>query len=73
VDELYLAALSRFPTESERNVLLRGAFGAERPRAGGGVEEVRAGRDVTEIERRRAATEDILWVLLNSKEFLYNH
>jgi hypothetical protein len=53
VDELYLAALSRFPTAKERELVLQ-VF-------------AEAGAD------RRAAIEDVLWVLLNSKEFLYNH
>ncbi len=53
LDELYLAALARFPTAGERAVLLE-AFTA--PSAD-----------------RRAATEDVLWTLLNAKEFLYNH
>lgn len=53
IDELYLGALSRFPTPRER-VLMMEAFTA--PDAD-----------------RRSATEDVLWALLNSKEFLYNH
>lgn len=53
IDELYLAAVARLPTDRERAVL-REAFAAP-------------GTD------RRAAAEDVLWVLLNSKEFLYNH
>jgi hypothetical protein len=53
VDELYLAALARFPTTKERELMLAG-FSSP-------------GAD------RRAATEDVLWTLLNSKEFLYNH
>lgn len=50
VDELFLAALSRFPTAAERE-RLAGAF---------------ADGD------RRAAAEDVLWAVVNSKEFLYN-
>lgn len=52
IDDLYLAALCRFPTDDERQ-LMRSAFAP--------------GSD------RRAAIEDILWSLLNTKEFLYNH
>ena len=73
VDELYLATLSRFPSDSERKVLQRVSFGKREPHL--------AERDGTEastpahdpVAARRAAAEDILWVLLNSKEFLYNH
>ena len=73
VDELYLATLSRFPSDSERKVLQRVSFGKREPRL--------AERDGSEpstptmdpVAARRAAAEDILWVLLNSKEFLYNH
>ena len=51
--ELYLATLSRLPTETERPL----------------IEETFAvhGSD------RQAAVEDLLWALLNTKEFLYNH
>jgi hypothetical protein len=53
VRELYLAALSRPPTEKELGVATA-AF---------------AGKDVA----RQAATEDVLWALLNSPEFVFNH
>jgi hypothetical protein len=49
LDEFYLAALSRRPTEAESRKLL--AY-------------------VDEAKDRRAAWEDVLWALLNSKEFL---
>jgi hypothetical protein len=49
LEELYLAALSRRPTDAESKKLL--AY-------------VKAAKD------RRAAWEDVLWALLNSKEFL---
>ncbi len=52
-DEIYLATLSRFPTDEERQ-LMKTAFSA----ASG---------------NRRVAVEDILWSVLNTKEFLYNH
>jgi len=51
VEELYLATLSRLPTEEERRLSL-GEF---------------------ERSDRRRASEDILWALINSKEFLDNH
>jgi hypothetical protein len=51
VEEVYLAALSRFPTAEEKNVVL------------------------AEVKKRdlRRALEDLLWTLLNSREFLFNH
>lgn len=53
IGELYLAALSRYPTTEEETLMLE-AF-------------TLAGSD------RRSASEDILWALLNSKEFVFNH
>jgi hypothetical protein len=53
VDELYLATLSRYPTEQERSVMLR-VF-------------TDAGQD------RQGAVEDVLWALLNTRSFVYNH
>jgi len=52
VDELYLAALDRFPMPEESR---------------------RAVEALTPAARRRQAAEDLLWVLLNTKEFVYNH
>ncbi len=49
VEELYLAALSRFPTDREADA---------------------ASSFVTRANDRRAALEDLLWGLVNSKEFL---
>lgn len=53
IDELYLAALARFPTDDERQLTRTHLAGNP--------------------QSRRTAAEDILWALLNSKEFLYNH
>jgi hypothetical protein len=50
IDELFLGALGRRPTDAERAKML----------------EAFADGD------RRAAVEDVMWALLNSKEFLYN-
>jgi hypothetical protein len=52
VDELYLAALSRFPTPEESRTALAAFTAAPEP---------------------QRAAEDLLWALLNSKEFLFNH
>lgn len=56
-DELYLTTLSRRPTPAERQVLAAAFEG---------------GRGGTAADRRQAI-EDVLWTLLNSKEFLYCH
>jgi hypothetical protein len=51
VEELYLAALARYPTAEERQV----------------VAEMLKGREPKRV------LEDLLWSLLNSREFLFNH
>lgn len=53
VEQLYLTALSRRPSEDELRLMLQ-TF--EQP----GVS-------------RRVAVEDVMWTLLNTKEFLFNH
>lgn len=52
VEELYFAALSRPPSDKEKQAWLS-HFG--------------------QSENRRAAVEDLGWVLINSKEFLFRH
>jgi len=53
VDEIYLAALSRFPSEEERKRLLE-YLGARK-------------------SARAQAVQDVVWAVLNSREFLFNH
>lgn len=53
IEELYLAALSRHPTEEELSKVL--AYFADQPTA------------------RRQSAEDLLWALMNTKEFVFNH
>ena len=52
VEDLYLAALSRLPTDVERN---------------------RAASYIAEATDKPKALEDVLWALLNSREFSFNH
>jgi len=54
VQQAFLCALSRTPTQEEREQLL----------------EV---LDATSTEERRAAIEDLLWSLLTSQEFMFQH
>jgi hypothetical protein len=61
VDYLYLASLSRHPTDSERRSLLDALASAGREKI--------AGVD----DPRRAALIDFSWALLTSKEFMFNH
>lgn len=56
VEELYLATLSRFPSDDERRAMIE-AFTTSTSTAAD----------------RRAAIEDVLWTLLNTKEFVFNH
>jgi hypothetical protein len=53
VEELFLATLSRYPTEQERQALVQRLDSAP--------------------PKRRQVAEDILWALINHKEFLFQH
>jgi hypothetical protein len=63
LDQLYLSALSRFPSEAERQEAMA-RLGAAR--------QVKGTPDFVR-EARRQAMEDMAWALLTSKEFLFNH
>lgn len=52
IEELYLAAVTRWPTPSEKRTALNLLVGAK---------------------DRRQAAEDLLWALINTKEFCFNH
>ena len=66
VAELYLHALSRHPTGSELEVALA-HIERKKLRAGSGPTSTLPGQAVKE------AYEDIIWVVVNTKEFLFNH
>lgn len=53
IDEIYLAALSRLPSEEEKQKLT--AYLAKEPK------------------NRNQAVQDVVWAILNTKEFLFNH
>ena len=61
VDYLYLASLSRHPTDSERSALVSALAAAEQQKTAG------------EQDPRRAALIDMSWSLLTSEEFMFNH
>jgi Protein of unknown function (DUF1553)/Protein of unknown function (DUF1549) len=64
IDELYEAALCRLPRAAERQIAME--FLAS-PRADA------AGVALVPAKARTAAYEDLIWAVLNTKEFLYNH
>jgi len=66
VEDLYLAALARRPSAHELATIH--AHLAESASGGEGLEGGGAGNA---LARRRRSLEDVLWVLLNSKEFLF--
>jgi hypothetical protein len=64
LQELYLTALGRKPTSTEEELALRHL---EKPRKDAD------GRPLDPAKSRRQGFEDLLWTLLNTKEFLFNH
>jgi hypothetical protein len=58
---LYLAALSRLPTEAERRAILPAQAAAP------------PGGDAAAKTARRQALEDLFWAVLTGREFLFNH
>jgi hypothetical protein len=63
LEYMYLSAFSRYPTPAEMQPLLTAL---ESARLAKGTEEAR--RDA-----HRQALEDMVWAMLTSKEFLFNH
>ena len=61
VDYLYLASLSRHPSDEERTALLRALESAEQTKIPG-VDDP-----------RRAALTDMAWALLTGEEFMFDH
>jgi hypothetical protein len=64
IAELYLAAFSREPTTDEMNTVIE--YLAE-PRADA------AGNPISEQQASQQNFEDLIWALINTKEFLFNH
>ncbi len=62
--ELYAAALSRPPTSAEEEIALAHI---KKPR------EDADGKPVAPAASRKSAYEDLIWALVNTKEFLFNH
>ena len=64
VREIYLAAFSRQPTDEELSIaqeyLLQPRKGAD-------------GKDLAAATAKRQRYEDLIWAIMNTKEFLYNH
>ncbi len=83
IDALVLRVLSRKPTDAERTTWIsyvQIASKTPRPtimppkRGGPGAGPLgRLGNKAPPIDARRAAYEDVMWALLNSSEFVFNH
>lgn len=67
IQELYLAVFSRRPTEQERQVAL--AFLSGEGVAGVAGEVAKS----SEASATKTDFEDLIWALINTKEFLFNH
>src|SRR5579884_380644 len=65
LDHVFLSAFSRYPTAPEKTALLQDLSSATTS------QQAKAGQAASPV--RRQALEDLLWALLTSKEFLFNH
>jgi len=63
LEYMYLSAFSRYPTDGERQTAAAAIEGA---RLNKGVEQAQR-------EAHKQALEDMVWAMLTSKEFLFNH
>jgi hypothetical protein len=77
IETLYLRTLSRRPKADETDAWVQYIANAQAPLATAagprrGDPLGRLGRRVT-ADPTRAAYEDVMWTLLNSSEFLFNH
>lgn len=66
ITELYLHTLSRMPTQNELNIALE-HLSKKRKQA------ATSPRQLSIDQANREAYEDIIWVVINTKEFLFNH
>ena len=83
IDALVLRVLSRSPTDAEQTKWVNYVqIAGKTPRAtipppkrgGPGAGPLgRLGNRVPPVDPRRAAYEDVMWALLNSSEFVFNH
>jgi hypothetical protein len=62
IEQVYLSAFSRYPTESEKQRATGLLKGARLPN----------GSSEMQLQARRQGVEDMLWALITSKEFLFN-
>jgi hypothetical protein len=65
VDHLFLSAFSRYPTEKERDEIAAGLRAAS--------EKAPYAEGWGTADPRRPVLEDLLWAMLTSKEFMFNH
>jgi hypothetical protein len=61
VNHLYLASFSRYPKETERAALVKALHSAEQQKTS------------TADDARREALNDMLWAMLTSEAFMFNH
>ena len=63
LDHVFLSAYSRYPSEDEKRTMIESLR----------TSRLAEGTPEAKIEARRQAVEDMLWAMLTSKEFLFNH
>ena len=74
-EELVLAALSRFPTDEEKNAFreYRLSFSSGEPRTEKSGVRGKTKTPKKNSENRQALFVDTMWALINTREFILNH